>query len=73
MMSKTSSRANDSGLRSIEEAQEFLGCGRSRVYELIKNGKLHSVKFGRLTRITQRSLDCFVAELTASADRNREC
>ena len=70
MMSKTSSRANDSGLRSIEDAQEFLGCGRSRVYELIKSGKLDSVKFGRFTRVTQRSLDRFVAELTASVSRD---
>lgn len=69
-MSKTSSRANDSGLRSIEDAQEFLGCGRSRVYELINSGKLDIVKFGRLTRVTQRSLDRFVAELTAAANRD---
>lgn len=70
-MGKTGNSAHsDSGLRSIEEAQEFLGCGRSRVYELIKSGKLDSVKFGHFTRVTQRSLDRFVAELTASAGRD---
>jgi excisionase family DNA binding protein len=70
-MNKSSNTVrNDSGLRSIEEAQEFLGCGRSRIYELIKSGKLDTVKFGRFTRVTQRSLDRFVAELTAAISRD---
>ncbi|MBS2032002.1 MAG: helix-turn-helix domain-containing protein [Deltaproteobacteria bacterium] len=48
------------GTLSIEEAAEELGCSVSRVYELIKKGKLvRAKKAGRHTRVTTASLRAY--------------
>jgi excisionase family DNA binding protein len=73
----TSPRATDSrkigGLRhdephlySIEEAGHILGCGRTLVYDLIKNGRLRTRKLGRLTKVTASDLNEFIRRLPSS-------
>jgi excisionase family DNA binding protein len=57
------SKDDDVGLRSIKSSAKFLGVGLTRLYELIKSGELDVVKVGtRGTRITQESLNRFIAE-----------
>lgn len=47
-------------LRTIKEAEEFLGVGRNTIYRLVEQGKLELVKVKAASRITQKSLDAYV-------------
>lgn len=52
-------------LDSIDDAQTRLGhLGRTKLYELIKDGELATVKIGRRSFITRRSIDAYVERLT---------
>ena len=51
-------------LHSIISAAKILGIGRSSLYALIAERKVHPVKIGRRTLIPQHELERFVAELT---------
>ena len=46
-----------------EEAAERLSVGRTMVFELIRSGRLRSVKIGGARRISPQALADFVAEL----------
>jgi excisionase family DNA binding protein len=50
-------------LYRTSEAKAALGCGTSKLYNLINNGKLDARRFGRQTFITAESLEAFVANL----------
>jgi excisionase family DNA binding protein len=50
-----------------EEAAMRLGVGRTMVYELIRSGRLRSVKVGGARRISAAALVDFVAELEREA------
>lgn len=45
------------------EAAEALAIGRTRLYELIRNGELESVLIGRSRRIKREALAAYVAGL----------
>ncbi len=49
------------GLMRIKEVVEFLGIGRSTVYELIADGKLASVQVGRSKRVPRKAVIQFAA------------
>jgi len=53
-------------LLKIESACEYLDVGRSKLYELIREGKLDAVKIGKSARITTASLKRFVESLPPS-------
>jgi excisionase family DNA binding protein len=46
-----------------EEAAQRLGIGRTLVYELMRSGRLRSVKVGGARRVSARALEDFVADL----------
>jgi excisionase family DNA binding protein len=50
-------------LFSVVEVSEFLGLGRSKVYELLYSGELKSVKIGGSRRIRYSDLGEFVRYL----------
>jgi excisionase family DNA binding protein len=50
-------------LRTIPEAETQLRISRSSVYQLIRSGKLQSVKLGKSVRITDASIRQLVAQL----------
>jgi excisionase family DNA binding protein len=50
----------------IEPACRYLDVGRSKLYELIREGKLEAVKIGKSARITTASLKRFVGTLSPS-------
>jgi len=52
-------------LLTPEEAAESLKIGRCKVYDLIRNGDLESIKIGRLRRIPVDSVRCFAQKLLA--------
>jgi excisionase family DNA binding protein len=49
-----------------DEAAQRLGIGRTKVYELMARGELHSVKIGAARRISATALADFVAGLDAA-------
>ncbi|MBS2028748.1 MAG: helix-turn-helix domain-containing protein [Deltaproteobacteria bacterium] len=48
--------ANDQTTVTIEQAMEILGCGRSKVFDLIKGGQLRKVKVGLHSHVTMDSI-----------------
>ncbi|KAB2370998.1 helix-turn-helix domain-containing protein [Actinomadura nitritigenes] len=48
---------------TVEQVAEILNIGRDKVYFLIRTGQLHSIKIGKLRRITDRHLAEFVTSL----------
>jgi excisionase family DNA binding protein len=48
------------------EAAERLGIGRTTVYELMRSGRLRSVKIGAARRVSATALAEFVAALDAA-------
>ena len=50
-------------LYRTSEAKAALGCGTSKLYDLINNGTLDARKLGHRTYITAESLESFVASL----------
>jgi excisionase family DNA binding protein len=54
-------------LVTAEAAARLLGVGRTTLYALIRDGRLHSVHIGRSCRVTRAELRRFVARLDAAA------
>lgn len=50
-------------LVTIDEAARRLSIGRSHIYEVMRRGRLRSVRIGRSRRILERDLDAFISQL----------
>ena len=50
-------------LLNIRAACQRLGIGRSRVYELLRDGELRAVKLGARTLVTSDSVENFIERL----------
>lgn len=48
---------------SVQEAAEQLGVGRTTVFELIRTGKLASIKIGQRRLVTRADVESFVERL----------
>jgi excisionase family DNA binding protein len=62
----TSRTPFEPGLVKVEAACRYLDIGRSKLYELIREGKLDARKIGKSVRITTASLKRYVESLPAS-------
>lgn len=40
----------------VTDAARMIGVGRTKLYQLISNGELETIKIGKVTRITMASL-----------------
>lgn len=49
-------------LLSPAEAARELGIGRDRTYELIRKGRLESIRFGRVIKVPRKGLEAFIAQ-----------
>ena len=58
-------------LLKVPEVMERLGCGHTKVYELMASGELRSVKYGGCRRVPSDELDRFVAGLHNSLPDQR--
>lgn len=56
-------------LLTVEEAAEALSLGKTKAYELIRDGQLSTVRIGRARRVPIEALDAFVASLRAADGR----
>ena len=60
-------------LLTISETAERLSLGITKTYELIRMGRLNSVRIGRAVRIPTAELESFVAKLQADqSDESHE-
>lgn len=50
-------------LLTVEEVAERLRIGRTKAYELVKDGEIESVRIGRLRRVPKAAVDEYAAEL----------
>jgi excisionase family DNA binding protein len=48
---------------TVEQVAKMLHVGRDKVYYLLRTGQLHSLKIGKLRRITEQQLAEFIASL----------
>ena len=65
-MSETRSPAKD--VMSPEELAEYLGCGRTYAYSLLKEGQIRSFKLGRLRRILRKDVERYLEALAKEED-----
>ncbi|WP_156635653.1 helix-turn-helix domain-containing protein [Methylobacterium sp. Leaf123] len=55
---------------SVDEAGEIIGCGRTKVFSLIRDGQLKAHKVGTRTIIFDTSINEFFDRIPAVAPRN---
>ncbi len=53
----------ESVLLTIKDVQELTQLGRTKIYELIRDGDLPFLKIGRSVRIRREALEVWLAEL----------
>lgn len=56
-------------LVSVDGACTTLGCGRTHLYRLMREGKLQAVKLGSRTMVPREALDALIASLPAARPR----
>ncbi len=61
---KTTETKVEQEFYSLQEVQTILGCGHSKVYDMIGKGELPAVKLGRVLRVHRD-------DLTKWRERNR--
>ena len=52
---------------TVEQVAKMLHVGRDKIYYLLRTGQLHSIKIGKLRRITSQHLAQFIASLEDDA------
>jgi len=62
-MTKNPNPRTDALLVTPEEAAELLSIGRTKLYELMADGTLPSVRIGKSRRVPRRALDELVLSL----------
>lgn len=58
-------------LLRIPEVAQRLGCGRTKVYELINQGHLATVTVGSVTRVSEAAIDAYVDSQTTHARKHK--
>jgi excisionase family DNA binding protein len=53
---KTAEPAAEREFYSLKEVQTILGCGHSKVYDMVGKGELPAVKLGRVLRVHRDEL-----------------
>ena len=57
-------------LYSVEEVADILHIGRSTVFNLIKQGKIQSIKLGRSRRVPIDAMQTYVDELVSETNNS---
>lgn len=55
-------------LLRVEEVQAILGIGRSKVYEMVAQGELPTIRLGRLVRVPRGELARWIERRTNSEE-----
>ena len=57
MGARPKTNLEDAGLLTVDKAAEGLECSRSKIYRLVKEGKLETRKLGGTVLVTAESMD----------------
>ena len=49
---------------TVDEIQDILSIGRNAAYELVKSGQFHTVRIGGSIRISKKSFDTWLDQLS---------
>ena len=52
--------SENSAVFKVEDLAEMLSIGRNTAYELVRSGKIHSVKIGRTYRIPRSAVEDYL-------------
>lgn len=47
---------------TVEETARYIGIGRGKMYDLVKEGKIPYLKFGKSIRIPKHAIDAWLLE-----------
>ena len=61
-MSRPNPQPQPSLLLTVSEAADLLGIGRNLAYELVRTGRIPSIRLGRVIRIPRFGLEQWVAQ-----------
>lgn len=61
-------KTTDREVFSPTEAADYLGIGRTTLYSLLAEGRVRSLKIGRLRKVRRADLDSYVNELVEEQD-----
>ena len=53
---------SDKGLLSVDEAAQYLGISRSKLWVLVSSGEIPSIKIGRSRRVSTDRLRTWIAD-----------
>lgn len=53
---------------TVEETAQYIGIGRGKMYDLVKEGKIPYLKFGKSIRIPKHVVDTWLLEQCKKAD-----
>ena len=56
------------GLISPAQLQDWLGCGRTKTYELLQGGAIRSYRIGRLVRVRKDDVEEFFERNRSGAE-----
>lgn len=60
-MERSTTSAASPALMTVDEVADHLSLGRSRVYEFLRSGELHSVKLGAARRVRPEDVESFIS------------
>ena len=55
---------------TVSEASKVLGIGRTKMYELVSNGEIRSIRFGDAIRISKSYIDELINPQTQQGQKN---
>ena len=58
-------------LLGVEEAGAILGIGRTKMYQLVTEGKLRGIRIGRIWRVPVEAIDEWIASLVSKSRSGR--
>jgi excisionase family DNA binding protein len=50
----------EEGLLTVKDLSNFLGCGRTKAWELVTTRQIRSVRVGRLVRLEREAIEEFI-------------
>jgi excisionase family DNA binding protein len=56
----------EKGLLTLGEAANYLSCGRTKLFDLLRAGEVRVVKLGRATRVPRSELDGWIYSRTVA-------
>jgi len=53
------------------EIQEILGCGKNKIYQLLREGKIPGIRIGNSWRISPEELEAYLRDASTYSGKNK--